>query len=271
MLQSGNRPHDRPPTVRPRRQRPPRWRFVPQAPRLGDAAPARSLASVTPHGRTAMSSSRPRTDSRATSPASASPAVPTSGPAARRGRRCAAPHWRTPSGSRTSPPSPWTPCLPGPRRTRRRPPNLAGAGQRRRAPYASSTTVGVLSIFVNEEDHVRSSPCAPGAGLRSALLSGGGRRLAPVPPLRYARHPVGAPDGVAFQHGNGPPGSPRSCTCRRWPCWAARADARRARQLGISIPGAHGEHSVAAGDLYQVSNAVTLGLTTDHIEGGSAR
>jgi hypothetical protein len=42
---------------------------------------------------------------------------------------------------------------------------------------------------------------------------------------------------------------------------------RAAQHLGISVRGAHGEHSLAAGDLYQVSNAVTFGLEPSHIAG----
>jgi hypothetical protein len=40
-----------------------------------------------------------------------------------------------------------------------------------------------------------------------------------------------------------------------------------AHRLGISVRGAHGEGSQAAGDLYQVSNAMTYGLATAHIAG----
>lgn len=148
---------------------------------------------------------------------------------------------------------------------RRISPELAAGGPHR---YALLDDEGVLSIFVNEEDHVRIQSLAPGAGMRAALLSAEDADARLARRLRYARHPRwGHLTASLSNMGTGL----RVSALVHLPALALLGRLEQtldaARQLGISIRGAHGEHSVAAGDLYQVSNGVTLGLSTDHIEG----
>jgi protein arginine kinase len=148
---------------------------------------------------------------------------------------------------------------------RRVSPELAAGGPHR---YALLDDDGALSVFVNEEDHVRLQSLAAGSGLHEALrdVEDADRRLSRR--LRYAVHARwGHLTASLSNMGTGL----RLSSLLHLPALGAlgrvEGTLRAARHLGISIRGAHGEHSVAAGDLYQVSNAVTLGLSTGHIEG----
>jgi protein arginine kinase len=148
---------------------------------------------------------------------------------------------------------------------RRISPELADGGANR---YALLDDEGVLSLFINEEDHVRvqalAAGNAPSAALRSA--EDADQRLARR--LVYARDTRWGYLTTALSNvGTGL----RLSVLAHLPALAflgRLAETLKAAEcLGISIRGAHGERSQAVGDLYQVSNAVTYGLTTAHIAG----
>lgn len=148
---------------------------------------------------------------------------------------------------------------------RRISPELAAGGAHR---WALLDEAGALSIFVNEEDHVRIQAIAPGSAIAGALGDAldADRRLRAR--LVYA-HDVRW-GYLTASLGNVGTGL-RLSVLVHLPALAflsRLADTlRAAHHLGISVRGAHGEHSAAAGDLYQVSNAVTFGLEPSHIAG----
>lgn len=148
---------------------------------------------------------------------------------------------------------------------RRISPELAWAGTNR---WALLDEPGYLSVWVNEEDHVRIQALAGGNATADVL------RAAEDADKRLARRLAWARDErwgfLTASLGNVGTGLrlsvlahlPALAFLKRLP-----ETLRAAHHLGISIRGAHGEHSLAAGDLYQVSNAVTFGLEPSHIAG----
>ena len=148
---------------------------------------------------------------------------------------------------------------------RRISPELAAGGANR---WALLDEAGVLSVFINEEDHVRVQALARGNAIAAALEAAldVDRRLRAR--LRYAYDVRWG--YLTASIGNVGTGL-RLSLLIHLPALAflgRLADTlRAAHHLGISVRGAHGEHSVGAGDLYQVSNAVTFGLEPSHIAG----
>ncbi len=148
---------------------------------------------------------------------------------------------------------------------RRISPELARGGANRWALLDES---GALSVFVNEEDHVRIQAVAAGNAALDVLRAGedvDGRLARRLPWAVDARW--GYLTASLSNVGTGLRLSilahlPALAFLRRLP-----ETLRAASHLGISIRGAHGEHSSAAGDLYRVSNAVTFGLSPAHIAG----
>jgi protein arginine kinase len=148
---------------------------------------------------------------------------------------------------------------------RRISPELADGGANRWALLDDS---GALSIFVNEEDHVRIQALAAGAAIGGVLRSAEAAEARLAHRLRFAHD---ARWGyLTASLGNLGTGL-RLSALAHLPALAflgrLQETLRAAHHLGISIRGAHGEHSAAAGDLYQVSNAVTFGLEPEHIAG----
>jgi protein arginine kinase len=148
---------------------------------------------------------------------------------------------------------------------RRISPELADGGANRWALLDDS---GALSVFINEEDHVRIQALAAGNAAADVLRAGQdaeqrlARRLSWAADARW-----GYLTASLSNLGTGLRLSllvhlPALAFLQRLP-----ETLRAAHHLGISIRGAHGEHSCAAGDLYQVSNAVTFGLGPPHIAG----
>jgi protein arginine kinase len=148
---------------------------------------------------------------------------------------------------------------------RRISPELAEGGANR---WALLDDEGALSVFINEEDHVRIQALASGGAVLAVLRTAEdaderlARRLSYARDVRWG-HLTASLSNVgtglrlsALAH------LPALAFLGRLP-----ETLRAAHHLGISIRGAHGEHSSASGDLYQVSNAVTLGLDPDHITG----
>lgn len=149
---------------------------------------------------------------------------------------------------------------------RRISPELADGGANR---YALLDDPGVLTIFINEEDHVRIQALAGGNGLATAL------RLAEDTEQRFAERLRWARDSSRWGYltaslanlGTGL----RLSLLLHLPALAFLGQLAETLKtiytLDISVRGAHGERSSAAGDLYQVSNAVTFGLSSGNIVG----
>lgn len=148
---------------------------------------------------------------------------------------------------------------------RRISPELADGGVSRWALLDDS---GALSLFLNEEDHVRIQSLGAGNAVAAVLRDAEdadarlGRRL-----VWAWSEPWGYLSSSLSNVGTGLRLSvlvhlPALAFLQRLP-----ETLRAAHHLGISIRGAHGERSLAAGDLYQVSNAVTFGLQPGHIAG----
>ena len=148
---------------------------------------------------------------------------------------------------------------------RRISPELAQGGAHR---WALLDEAGALSIFINEEDHVRIQALVAGSAIAAALGDAfdADRRLRAR--LTYATDVRWGYLTTSLANvGTGL----RLSVLVHLPALAFLGrlpdTLRAAHHLGISVRGAHGEHSLAAGDLYQVSNAVTFGLEPSHIAG----
>jgi protein arginine kinase len=149
---------------------------------------------------------------------------------------------------------------------RRISPELADGGANR---YALLDDPGVLTIFINEEDHVRIQALASGNGLTAAL------RLAEETEGRLANRLRWARDSSRWGYltaslanlGTGL----RLSLLLHLPALAFLGrlpeTLKTIHSLDLSVRGAHGERSSAAGDLYQVSNAVTFGFSAGNIVG----
>lgn len=148
---------------------------------------------------------------------------------------------------------------------RRISPELAEGGANR---WALLDDHGALSIFINEEDHVRIQALAAGGAVVPVLRAAEDADIRLARRLRWAQDDRWGCLTTALSNvGTGL----RLSVLAHLPALAFLGrlpeTLRAAHHLGISIRGAHGEHSSAAGDLYQVSNAVTYGISTAHIAG----
>ncbi|GAB4453425.1 MAG: protein arginine kinase [Armatimonadaceae bacterium] len=149
--------------------------------------------------------------------------------------------------------------------TRRISPELAEGKPHR---YALLDDDGVLSLFVNEEDHVRIQALAPGNDLRSALSAAQDADTRLKRRLTYAESAEWGYLTTALTNlGTGL----RLSALTHLPALTFLKRVNETltafHNLDFSVRGAHGEHSRAAGDLYQVSNTTTLGLSPEHIAG----
>lgn len=128
---------------------------------------------------------------------------------------------------------------------------------------------GSLSAFIGEEDHLRLQAVVPGNAPGDAL------RAVQEADACFARRLFYARDTLQWGYltaslGNVGTGLRLSLLLHlpSLQFMGRLNDALRAAHvLGISVRASHGEHSAPAGDLFQVSNAVTWGLTTSHIAG----
>ncbi|MES2464317.1 MAG: hypothetical protein V4671_27465 [Armatimonadota bacterium] len=149
---------------------------------------------------------------------------------------------------------------------RRISPELADGGANR---YALLDDPGILTVFINEEDHVRIQALASGNGLTSALRLAEDTERRFAERLQWARDPSrwGYLTSSLANLGTGL----RLSLLLHLPALAylgRLAETLQTMQsLDISVRGAHGERSSAAGDLYQVSNAVTFGFSAGNIVG----
>jgi protein arginine kinase len=121
---------------------------------------------------------------------------------------------------------------------------------------------GTLGLMVNEEDHFRAQGFAAGLDLRGAhkLVSGLGEELARH--FRLARHDrYGYLTACPTNVGSGM----RASVMLHLPALARANDPLHqmiqvARRANLAVRGVHGEGSRALGNLYQISNQVTLGV-----------
>ena len=148
---------------------------------------------------------------------------------------------------------------------RRISPELASGGT---GCYALLDDEGALSLFVNEEDHLRIQSLLPGNVPDEALKQTEEVETRLARRLTFAHHTRWGYLTTALSNvGTGL----RLSALVHLPALAflgrLGATLEAAHRLGISVRGAHGEGSQAAGDLYQVSNAMTYGVTTKHIAG----
>lgn len=147
---------------------------------------------------------------------------------------------------------------------RRISPDLAGAER-----YALLDVTGRISIFVNEEDHVRLQALAPGNDSPAALRDAQDVEARLAARLQWAQDAEKWGYLTASMSNTGT--GLRLSVLAHLPAlvFLDRLDRvfDAAKQLGISVRGAHGEHSVAAGDLFQVSNEQTLGISVENTAG----
>jgi protein arginine kinase len=148
---------------------------------------------------------------------------------------------------------------------RRISPELAEGGQHR---YALLDDSGLLSVFINEEDHIRIQALAPGNAVLAALRAAEDADTRLAKRLMYAQSPEWGYLTTALSNmGTGL----RLSALAHLPALAFLGrlpeTLKSFYDLDISVRGAHGEYSQAAGDLYQVSNAVTFGVQTVHLAG----
>jgi protein arginine kinase len=148
---------------------------------------------------------------------------------------------------------------------RRISPELASAGANR---YALLDEAGYLSIFINEEDHIRIQALAAGNAMGAALRSAEDVDDRLVRRLTYARD---ARWGFLTASLTNMGAGMRVSVLTHLPALAFLGrlldTLQAAHTLDISIRGAHGEGTQAAGHLFQVSNAFTFGLPSAHIAG----
>ncbi len=149
---------------------------------------------------------------------------------------------------------------------RRISPELAAGGAER---YALLDGSGCVGLFINEEDHLRLQTLVPGNAPHSALSNALDVEARLGARLRWAHDPEKWGYLTASMSNTGT--GLRLSVLAHLPAlvFLDRLDRvfDAAAQLGVSVRGAHGENSVAAGDLFQVSNAQTLGVTVAHTAG----
>ena len=135
--------------------------------------------------------------------------------------------------------------------------------------YALLDIKGRISIFVNEEDHLRLQVIVAGNDPHRALreVQDVENRLAPRLKWAIDSEKWGFLTASMSNMGTGL----RLSVLAHLPALVFLDKLQRvfdaAKRLGVSVRGAHGEHSIAAGDLFQVSNAQTLGISVEHTAG----
>lgn len=124
-----------------------------------------------------------------------------------------------------------------------------------------------LAIMVNEEDHMRIQSMAPGFDLDGAWKEARAvdRRLEGEVPFAFTER-YGYLTGCPTNVGTGL----RASVMLHLPALGlVRSELEKvftaAQRTGLAVRGLYGEGSRAAGDLYQISNQVTLGRTEDEL------
>ena len=133
--------------------------------------------------------------------------------------------------------------------------------------FALLDEAGEISVFINEEDHLRIQTVVAGNAPEAALSLAQNADTAFAQRLSYARDTLQW-GFLTASLGNVGTGL-RLSVLLHLPALSfldrLEAALSAAHVLGISVRAGHGENSRPAGDLFQVSNAVTWGLTTEHI------
>lgn len=131
-------------------------------------------------------------------------------------------------------------------------------------------TDGTLSVMVNEEDHLRLQALLPGAAFEEAwsLVDQADNRLESH--LDYAFDDrLGYLTTCATNVGTGLRASAMlHLPALNWDVWKTRSMERicaQIAQMGLTVRGLYGEGTQAAGNLFQISNQVTLGNTEEEI------
>ncbi len=142
-------------------------------------------------------------------------------------------------------------------------PQHAAAGPHRWALVDDRHTI---SVMVNEEDHLRLQAILPGLQLEAAWQVADRLDDLLGARLRYAKHPqYGFLTASLSNCGTGL----RLSVMTHLPALALAGKLEdaltAARSLGVAVRGPYGEASGAAGDVYQVSNGVSIGLTERQI------
>ncbi len=153
--------------------------------------------------------------------------------------------------------------------------DLAPAGERDDGLPGRAVAFGVgedLSVMVNEEDHLRIQALAPGLDLDGALERARGldRQLEELVEYAFTRE-LGYLTGCPTNVGTGL----RASVMLHLPALGMvpgelEKVIRAAQSTGLAVRGIYGEGSRATGDLYQISNQVTLGRTEEQLVGDLA-
>ena len=141
--------------------------------------------------------------------------------------------------------------------------DLARFGECRRAIISRDESV---SIMVNEEDHIRIQAMVAGLDLDAAY-----RKAEAVALLIESRMPIAYSEKYGFltacptNTGTGM----RASVMAHLPGLAMISMLRGAIEslgkMGFAVRGNYGEHSQASGNLFQISNQITLGLSEDEL------
>lgn len=123
-----------------------------------------------------------------------------------------------------------------------------------------------VSVLVNEEDHLRVLSVCPGVHLREAYAAAAEAEelLAAVSPFSFHEQ-LGYLTATPTSTGTGM----RASLLMHLPMLTAEKKmgeiTQNVAKLGLTIRGVYGEGSEALGDLYQLSNQITLGRTEEEI------
>lgn len=153
--------------------------------------------------------------------------------------------------------------------------DLAPAGERDDGLPGRAVAFGVgedLSVMVNEEDHLRLQALAPGLDLEGAMgrVTALDRSLEQLVDFAFTKE-LGYLTGCPTNVGTGM----RASVMLHLPALGmVRAELekviRSAQRTGLAVRGIYGEGSRAVGDLYQISNQVTLGRSEEQLVGDLA-
>jgi len=129
-----------------------------------------------------------------------------------------------------------------------------------------------LSVMVNEEDHLRLQAMAPGAGLREAWQGALGVDLGLEGSLPYAFHERwGFLSACPSNVGTGLRASCLAHLPALMMTGAVQEALEALQRAGMAVRGLFGEGTNAAGDLFQVSNARSLGPAEEELVEGVAK
>jgi protein arginine kinase len=141
--------------------------------------------------------------------------------------------------------------------------DLAQKGQNHRVLISRDES---LSIMINEEDHIRIQSMQAGLDLESAFQSGAriAAMLEETLPIAY-RDKYGYLTACPTNTGTGM----RASVMAHLPGMVMNGRIKDAIdsliKLGFAVRGTYGEHSKSSGNLFQISNQLTLGISEDDL------